>query len=44
MNTVEKAEKMLGKINNRYNLTCKEMERDISGIQSRYIQPYKLCL
>lgn len=26
MNTVEKAEKMLGKINNRYNLTCKEME------------------
>lgn len=26
MNTVEKAEKMIGKINNRYNLTCKEME------------------
>lgn len=26
MNTVEKAEKMIGKVNNRYNLTCKEME------------------
>lgn len=26
MNAVEKAEKMLGKINNRYNLTAREMD------------------
>ena len=26
MNTVEKAEKMLGKINKRYNLTAREMD------------------
>ena len=26
MNTVEKAEKMLGKINNRYTLTAREMD------------------
>ena len=31
MNTVEKAEKMLGKINSRYNLTCKEMDEIYRG-------------
>ena len=31
MNTVEKAEKMIGKINERYNLTCKEMDEIYRG-------------